>query len=218
MQDKKIEDMASFFDERVDSYDIVHVGHIDGGIESKNIVAKFIPDNTNTILDLGCGTGLELEKVFERFPSVKVIGIDVSIKMLGKLKDRYQGFDIELICQDYFDYDFGKEKFDSVISVMSLHHFAHEEKEILYTKIYNSLKKNGVFVNSDYIIDSQEEENFHFDELARKRKEQELGDGIYHFDTPLTKENEINILKRAGFINVTTEWEVKNNKVLVAKK
>ena len=37
------------------------------------------------ILDLGIGTGLELDCLFERFPDAQVTGIDVSAEMLAQL-------------------------------------------------------------------------------------------------------------------------------------
>jgi trans-aconitate methyltransferase len=35
-------------------------------------LAELIPDKTRTIMDLGCGTGLELDEIFIRFPQVSV--------------------------------------------------------------------------------------------------------------------------------------------------
>jgi len=37
-------------------------------------------------LDLGCGTGLELDFIFARAPNARVTAIDISSEMLAKLK------------------------------------------------------------------------------------------------------------------------------------
>ena len=42
-----------------------------------------VPDNPGqAILDLGCGTGLELDALFARFPDLRVTGIDMTEEML----------------------------------------------------------------------------------------------------------------------------------------
>jgi trans-aconitate methyltransferase len=38
-------------------------------------MANLIPPGTKTILDLGCGTGLELNEIFKIFPHVAVTGL-----------------------------------------------------------------------------------------------------------------------------------------------
>ena len=40
---------------------------------------NFQPKNS---MDLGCGTGLELEAIFEKFPEIHVTGVDLSWTML----------------------------------------------------------------------------------------------------------------------------------------
>ena len=58
MSKDRLEEMSSFFNSRADIYDINHISDIDGGIESKNILATFMPMGTERILDFGIGTGL----------------------------------------------------------------------------------------------------------------------------------------------------------------
>jgi malonyl-CoA O-methyltransferase len=41
-----------------------------------------------TIVELGCGTGAQLEKLRERYPAAKVIGLDVSAAMLARARRR----------------------------------------------------------------------------------------------------------------------------------
>lgn len=218
MKQEKIKKMNQFFNDVVDTYEEVHIKGISGGMKSKDVVASLLPDNVKVILDLGCGTGLELEKIFERFPNVKVVGIDLSSEMLKKLKEKFRNKNIDLVCQSYFDYNFGINKFDSVISVMSLHHFTHTQKELLYKRICDALKEGGVFINSDYIVEKQEEEDLFFETYAKESKNQGLKEGIYHYDTPLTEMNEKSILTKAGFVSVNNEWEIGHTKVLVARK
>ena len=43
----------------------------------------------NSLLDIGCGTGLELASIYQKFPNVKITGIDLSKDMLEKLRVKY---------------------------------------------------------------------------------------------------------------------------------
>ena len=161
-------------------------------------------------MDLGCGTGLELEELFQMNPYAKVTGIDLTEAMLETLKAKFPDKDITTVCGSYFDVDFGEEVFDAAVSVESLHHFTKEQKIPLYKKLNKALKPGGYFILTDYFAESEEEEVFYGQELLRIRKEQELPDGVfYHYDTPLTVEHEKEALLEAGFtrVEVLNNWE-----------
>ena len=156
------------------------------------------------ILDLGCGTGLELEWYFAANPSAEVTGIDLSAGMLNALKKKFLDKKLDLICGSYFDVPFGEQYYDAAVSVESLHHFTAEEKLPLYRKLYETLKPGGYFLLTDYFATSEEEERDLRRELLRLKTEQGLSDGeFYHFDTPLTAAHEMEVLRAAGFRPVT---------------
>ena len=137
---EQLEEMSAFFNERSDTYNTVHLEHV-GGIESKHVIASFLPEHTRTVIDFGIGTGLELEGIFKRFPNVEVTGLDIAGNMLNILKENYPGKNIKLHCQSYLDYDFGIDLYDAAISVMTLHHYTHEVKTDLYRRIYKCINK-----------------------------------------------------------------------------
>ena len=141
---KKLEPMGQFFNDRAARYDEVHTGHIDGGLAAKELVAQHLPEGTRDVLDLGCGTGLELPPLFARFPQARVVGIDLAEDMLALLRERCAGFDVKTLCMSYFDYDFPPECFDAVISVMSLHHFTPAQKLDLYCRVRGTLRPGCV--------------------------------------------------------------------------
>lgn len=224
MTDPILEEMGAFFDARSETYDVVHTGHI-GGIESKRIPAQYLPENCKNLLDLGIGTGLELEAIFQRFPEMEVTGIDVSGEMLRLLKEKYPGRNIMLHQMSYFDFDFGTERYDAAVTVMTLHHYTHEVKTALYRRILKSLKPGGVYVESDYMIapdstpDPQATEDYLFAEYERLKREQGLDNANeYHYDTPCTEENQIKMLRAAGFANVREVWRDGDTVVLVGEK
>lgn len=215
---EKLEKMDEFFNSRADNYELVHLGHTDGGRKGKEIISKYIPINAKSLLDLGCGTGLELEYIFEKFPEINVTGIDMSQKMLDVIQKKFIDKNISLIKDNFLNVDLGQEKFDVAISVMAMHHFNYEEKYKLYSNIFKSLKSEGSYIECDYIVKTQDEEDFYYSELQKIKKEQSLSDMLYHYDIPWTLENQINILKKVGFKDVKKVWEVKNSVTLVAKK
>jgi len=221
---KQLEEMSAFFNERAQRYNTVHLEHV-GGIETKHIVASFLPEFTDTIIDFGIGTGLELEGIYRRFPDVKVTGLDIAENMLQILRETYPDKGITLHNKSYLEYDFGYKLYDAALSVMTLHHYSHEVKTGLYRKIYDCLKPNGVYIECDYMLsehnyeNAQELEDFYFSEYVRIKNEQDItDDNEYHYDTPCTVSNQIKLLCDAGFTNVSEVWRKENAVVLVACK
>lgn len=204
-----LEKMNEFFNKRLDGYD----EHMMSNIESSDVFYPFTADclpkkDGAKILDLGCGTGLELEHYFRLNPSAKITGIDLTESMLNALKNKFPEKDLTLICGSYFDVPFDENTFDAAVSVESLHHFTKEEKIPLYTKLCKSLKDNGYFILTDYFALTDEDEQAFRNELLRLKKEQGIDDNeFYHYDTPLTVEHETEALFEAGFSSV----EVLNN-------
>ena len=195
--------MGAFFEARLDGYDEHMLTNIESAREFYPFTARYLPTEPGVrLLDLGCGTGLELEEYFRINPTAKVTGIDLAAGMLQALAGKFADRDITLICGSYFDVPFG-EGFDAAVSVESLHHFTKEEKIPLYRKLRKALKKGGYFILADYFSLSEEEERMHRAELLRLKAEQGITDDeFYHYDTPLTVEHETEALVAAGFSSV----------------
>ena len=206
-----LEKMGDFFDARTEGYEEHQLNTIDFAQEFYPFTAGCLPKETGArILDLGCGTGLELDEFFALNPEAKVTGIDLAAGMLNALKKKFSGKDITLILGSYFEVPFGGALFDAAVSVESLHHFTKQEKIPLYTKLKAALKSGGYFILTDYFAMTEEEETARRQELLRMRKEQNLPDGeFYHYDTPLTVEHEKEALLAAGFskVEVLKNWD-----------
>ena len=166
--------------------------------------ARAVPQSAKRILDLGCGTGLELDALYNLRTDISVTGIDLSPDMLDALMKKHEEKDLTLLCGSYFDVPFPGE-FDAVLSFESLHHFLPTEKSKLFQKIYDCLAPGGMFVNGDYFACCEEEETLLRETWSRKRREENIPDDAFvHFDIPLTKEHEAELLKKVGF-TVTVE-------------
>lgn len=199
-----LEKMAEFFDNRIDGYEEHMLTCIESAKEFYPFTADCLPRTEGAkVLDLGCGTGLELEYYFRLNSTAMVTGIDLAAGMIQKLKEKFPEKRLDLIQGSYFNVPFGKDVYDAVVSVESLHHFIGEEKLPLYKKVWEALKFGGTFVLTDYFALSEEEEKLHRQELLRLKQEQGIRDEeFYHYDTPLTVEHEMEILRKVGFSKV----------------
>ena len=114
----------------------------------------YLPAGTKRLLDLGVGTGLELESIYRRFPSAELVGIDLSETMLAELRRKYPEKGIKTVCADYFTAELGTG-YDAAVSVESLHHFTAEKKSGLYKRVFDALRAGGCFLLCDYIASSE---------------------------------------------------------------
>lgn len=217
----RLEKMDDFFAARVDGYDDHMRTNIDGSSQFYAYTASLLPKEPDSkVLDLGCGTGLELEAYFAVNPCAAITGIDLSEAMLNALKAKFPEKNLTLIHASYFEAPLGEKTFDAAVSVESLHHFPAEMKASLYKKLHMALKDNGVFVLTDYFAESDELEKEYFQNLAELKREQGLSDDtFYHYDTPLLVDNEMNILRQAGFsdVRIMKKWGDSSYTVLSAR-
>jgi len=110
---------------------------------------------SHTVLDLACGTGLQVFFLNKR--GYDVIGYDINYKMLkiAKNKAKKLGVNIKFIKGDMRSTQAGK--FDAVISIHSaIGHLTKDDFEISIKNIYNNLNRGGIFMfdifNLDYLL------------------------------------------------------------------
>ena len=214
-----LEKMSDFFTARVDEYDNHMINNVVGCKEGYIKMADLLPGTVVHLLDLGCGTGLELDEILKTHPNIKVTGVDLTKAMLDVLRQKHPYKDLTLINASYFDYDFGIERFDAVISFQTMHHFTQEQKIRLYSRVYSALKPGGKYIECDYMVIEQKDEDFYFKENKRIRKEQNIPDGeFYHYDTPCTIDNQLKMLRMAKFEKVEIVWRIENTTILIADR
>ena len=213
--DSPLEEMSDFFTKRLDGYE----EHMSIWEKSYSLFAESLPFGCQKVLDLGCGTGLELDKIWQKDPDIEVIGVDLCQSMLDNLREKHSDKHLTTVCQDYFQYDFGYGKWDAIISFESLHHFLPERKRDLYQKAYNGLKNGGMFILGDYIACCDEEEELLRNVYLEKRKRSAILEQCFvHFDIPLTLEHESKLLQDAGFIIEKVQHNSDNATIITARK
>jgi SAM-dependent methyltransferase len=159
---------------------------------------------TKNILVLGCGTGLEIERIKH---SAVVTAIDISSGMLEELKKKKLCPQITLntICNSYFDVSFTEDAFDLVLSTYSFHHFTIEQKIQLYRKIYSCLKVNACFINGDTVCRNKSTEINALNTAKELYQRQKLPFGSMHIDVPLALDTELELLSGTGFNSISVE-------------
>ena len=132
----KLVKMSQFFDEKANGHDQQMKQTVTQFKKIYNIISILIGRTKEAveILDLGCGTGLELEGIFSKAPNAVITCIDLSEKMLSKLKSKYSRFldQIKPVKGSYLIVPFPEKKYDYVVSVMTMHHFPYDTKCKLY--------------------------------------------------------------------------------------
>lgn len=107
---------------------------------------KILPDFPNKkVLDLGCGYGWHCKYAVENGAN-KVIGIDISDKMLEIAKEKNSDKKIDYRCEAMEDLNFPKETFDIILSSLAFHYI--QDFESLVSNIAKWIRKGGEFVFS----------------------------------------------------------------------
>lgn len=195
-EDEPLETMGGFFDRRVDSCE----DHMRPWRAYYRWLGELIPAQAETLLDLGCGTGLELDEIFRLHPDIRVTGIDLAPGMLARLREKHPERKLTLTVGDYLTVPLAPCAFDVAVAFETLHHFPPETKLGLFRRIFAALRPGGMLLEGDYIAESDEMETYLFQELARRRARQHVPEGTFvHFDTPLTLAHELSLLRQAGF-------------------
>ncbi|MGB7444817.1 MAG: class I SAM-dependent methyltransferase [Coleofasciculaceae cyanobacterium] len=197
--------------------------------EMLEAISCCIPPNPQRVLDLGCGTGELSLLVLKRYPSVQVVAIDYSPRMIkfaqSKLEKAGYGqqwIGIEGDFGDWANHQLSVgEGFDACISSLAIHHLSNEMKLKLFIKIRESLSLSGVFWNADPVL----AESTALGEVYQSRREKwadqqgiTLADvraktgkstphGYSQPDQLATLDAHLQMLKTAGFKAVEVPWK-----------
>lgn len=98
-----------------------------------------------SVLDLGCGDG-HFSKYCVENGAEKVIGVDISNNMIERANKINKDNNIEFVCLPMEDLNLANQKFDLIISSLSIHYV--EDYRTLIRKINGLLKNNGEFIFS----------------------------------------------------------------------
>lgn len=143
MTDQNIYDNQTFFD----GYQKLR----ENPASANNIVEKptlfsLLPAlQGKTIIDLGCGYG-ENCKEFSKLGALKVVGIDISEKMLEVAERENKLDNVQFMQLSMNDLSDITEKYDIVVSSLAIHYVENFDR--LISSIHNLLTKGGSFIFS----------------------------------------------------------------------
>ncbi|MEN6329872.1 MAG: methyltransferase domain-containing protein [Methanobacteriaceae archaeon] len=178
------------------------------------------------ILDLGAGTGLLTSYIYDKYPQGHFTLLDLSEEMLQIARERFRNAPhFSYVVADYMEHDFGNS-FDLIVSSLSIHHLKHQNKQILYRKIYHHLKPEGIFLNADQVLgptpaneDMYQEnwmEKIHVGSLSEAEK-MIIYDRM-QLDNPATLEENLKWLRKIGYKDVDIFYKYYNFCILYGKK
>ena len=223
------EQIVSRFNDAATKYDEQRKLFIPCYDDYYGVVQSFLKYNKNkakSILDLGAGTGLLTKYVMDIFPHSSYTLIDLSEKMLEIAKRRFSEFhNLNYEIKDYVT-NFPIDKFDLIVSALSIHHLEDNIKQNLYSKIYDSLNDNGYMINLDqFNADSEDVDNFYTEfwyDFIQKSGINEVDMNSWLQRRELDKENSISnsiqMIKNAGFNKVECIYHYMKFGVLVGHK
>lgn len=111
--------------------------------EWRQLKPLFPPLAGKTVLDLGCGYGWHCKFAAEQ-GAVRVLGLDLSRKMIREAQKRSAGTQIEYRVCGMEEYEYPKNRWDCVVSNLALHYI--ENLEAVFQNVYGTLKRDGVFL------------------------------------------------------------------------
>ena len=187
---------------------------------SKSLYQEFISKNIETkILDLGCGDGLFILELLKSVTPSRVTLMDGSAEMLEAAKKRLTGKKninfVHASFQELIANDPLKENFHFIYSSLAIHHLPLEEKNKLYTYIYEHLSSGGFFILYDVVLPpSAKLEKFYLSLWREWIKEHSIKESRENLlgipeqykgnpdNIPDTLESQLEALKDVGFSNV----------------
>ncbi len=116
---------------------------------------KFHPQGL--LVDIGCGSGNLIVQIAEKFPNLKLGGVDISNEILELARKRADahglGEKIEFKLGNATKLPFPDASVDFIISTFSMHHWTNP-LDVL-NEIYRVLKKDGTFLIFDFRRDAR---------------------------------------------------------------
>ncbi|MDF1882243.1 carboxy-S-adenosyl-L-methionine synthase CmoA [Sulfurimonas sp. MAG313] len=180
------------------------------------------------VYDLGCSTAsllLEIERRCEH--KIELIGIDNSQAMLEQASKKLHAFNskIQLHCADILTYNY--EEARVICSNYTLQFVRPPVRSSFVKKIYEALKPGGLFIFSEKVISKDPELNkqmidtYYDYKKAQGYSEYEIvqkREALENVLIPYTEEENLKMLKDAGFSHCDSVFKWVNFETFIAKK
>jgi demethylmenaquinone methyltransferase/2-methoxy-6-polyprenyl-1,4-benzoquinol methylase len=148
--DERLELIERFFRGTGSTYDFM-VAAATFGIDDrwKRRIVERIPGGAERILDLACGTGISTLAIARRFPTSRVVGVELREEYLAIARAKLRGLDnVELVLSRAEDYRSG-EPFDCISSSYLA---KYADLPLLVRNCRSMLKEDGLLLMHDFIF------------------------------------------------------------------
>lgn len=170
--------------------------------------APFMRTDRLKMIDLGCGTGNLGRKMAAAYPNARITCIDMAQNMLKMAKTKLGGKrNVSFWLGDIRDFDYSG-KYDMILSSLVLHHIEKKDKPEFYLKLFHALRNGGVFYSIDiFLSPSSHLQKLYIDKWKLfmrtnglpSKKVNEMIARHYREDRPVVFEDELSIMRKAGF-------------------
>ena len=132
-----------FFNQKAEEWDEITE-------HSRKIIADItnhLPHLTNpNILDVGCGTGVMIEFLINKYgPEAKITAIDYAENMISKARKKFLSYpNISYVTDDVLTYNFAEASYDLIVCYSVFPHL--QEKQSILQKFHKILSKKGYLV------------------------------------------------------------------------
>jgi len=200
-------DVVKKFEEHVaKSVPLYHEGH--------DLILKisdyFVKDDS-ICYEIGTSTGILSYKLAQRFSDrdAKFIGIDIEEDMIKSAREKYKMDNLEFVCADVLEYEFLPSDF--ITSYYVVQFIRPSYRQILIDKIYQSLNWGGAFLYFEKVRapdarfqdimtgvynEYKLEQGYTPEEIIQKSRSLK---GVLE---PFSTQGNIDMLKRAGFVDI----------------
>jgi tRNA (cmo5U34)-methyltransferase len=178
-----------------------------------NISDFFLTKNSHCY-ELGCSTGTLSTKLAEHNShkdNIKFIGIDIEKDMIDMASSKNKIHNLHFECENILDYDL--EKSDLIVSYYTAQFLKGKDRQIFFDKIFSSLNWGGALILFEKVRapdarfqdiyaslynDFKVREGYTAHQIYNKSK------SLTGIMNPFSEEGNLDLMKRAGFLDITT--------------
>jgi len=100
------------------------------------LMARNIPGNAGSVLDLGSGTGNLISSILKKQPGISAYGVELQQGLVEIAKAKVKNPKARFINADILSFDWPSA--ECITSSLTIHHFSHEQKQRVFKKIFDN--------------------------------------------------------------------------------
>ena len=177
-------------------------------------LSDFFVSDSSKCYEIGCSTGELLKKIasHNKNKNISITGIDPIEEMLSVAKTKCESFsNINFICDDILNIEL--KKADLIVSYYTLQFIKPKVRQLIFDKIYESVNWGGAFILFEKVracdarfqdmmtalyTDYKLEQGYTEEEIISKTRSLK---GVLE---PFSTQGNLDLLKRAGFVDITS--------------